>query len=90
MAGVERRTLLYERDDRNSKKVFRLSDWNVVVTGIGTMLEPSQFVPLPAKGGQVDWEDDMTRLDIMENINFDSRGSANFATGGSLIPRSGR
>lgn len=94
MSGIQRRTVYYEKDDRHvAGGVFRFHDWNTVVTGLGTMMEPSQMVPRPVGGGQLDWEDEAIKTDIMSNINGDKPyllSDDGPLVGYNLMPRSGR
>jgi len=92
MSGILRRTVFYEFDQRNNQaNVYKFHDWNQVVTGLGTMFEPSQMVPRPINGNQLDWEDSGIKIDIMTNINADKTKAASGGTiGNNLQPRKGR
>ena len=95
MSGILGRTVFYELDQRKGfDGVYRFCDWNTVITGLGTMMEPSQMVPRPATGGQLDWEDDAIKFNVMSPKNGDkpnmSDDESMWMTGYNLMPRKGR
>ena len=92
MSGILRRTVFYEMDQRKGQiHGYKFHDWNQVVTGLGTMFEPSQMVPRPSYGNQLDWEDSGIKIDIMTNIDADKTKAASGGTiGNNLQPRLGR
>jgi len=95
MGGVQKRVVHYEFD--RSKGIFRLHDWNTVTTSLGVMMEPSQIVPRPEEGRQLDWEDRGTQIDELKNMNADKPmqiytggDSSTHLIGYNLQPRKGR
>jgi len=94
MSGILSRTVYYEFDQRPGYRCYRFHDWNTVVTTIGTMMEPSQMVPRPANGNQLDWDDSLAKIDIMSNLNGDKphklSGGPDLTIGYNLMPRKGR
>ena len=86
MSGVMKRTLHYEYDSRPEYRRYRLSDWNTVLTSIGMMLEPSQFIPRDPAGTQLDFDDSFYRIDDMQDNGSDAIYTANNdLTAGSVI-----
>ena len=94
MSGILARTVFYEYDQRNGYKLFRFHDWNAVITGLGTMVEPSQMVPRPVGGGQLDWEDEAIKFENMSNMSVGNPHLADdestWLHGYNLMPRKGR
>lgn len=95
MSGILSRTVYYEFDQRNGYKIYRFHDWNTVITGVGEMVEPSQMVPRPIEGGQLDWEDTAIKIDVMSNMSVGNPHLTNdpdegWLHGYNLMPRKGR
>ena len=95
MSGILGRTVFYELDQRKGfEGRYRFHDWNTVITGVGTMMEPSQMNPCPVEGGQLDWDDNAIRFTNMKPMNTDSPHLADDAAiwlhGYNLWPRTGR
>jgi hypothetical protein len=91
-SGVLKRTLHYEYDSRPGFECYRFSDWNSVITTLGVMLEPSQLVPRETGVAQLDWEDEMTKIDAIQDNGSDAMLTANkdLTIGYHLQPRLGR
>ncbi len=92
MSGILKRTVHFEYDSRPAYRCYRFSDWNTVITSLGVMLEPSQLVPREDGQGQLSWDDEMTRIDALQDNGSDAilAGNNDLTIGYHLMPRKGR
>ena len=101
---ILKRTVLYEKRDGEP---FRFSDWAIVVAkNVGTCAEPFSMTQRMFTNNEYDFEDDMSRIDLMQNIDIigenvilsgggskadlNANGSAIYFMGGIMQPRDGR
>lgn len=92
MSTILKRTIFADTDIG----FYRFHDWALVLTSLGAMMEP--FCEVGARGGnnEIDWEEDMQRVDEIQPLSMDSYGTAFFGGegtvihGGTLMPRDGR
>lgn len=91
MAGIIKRTILMDDSDGYCRPL----DFNRVVTGIGTMWEPSSAVFLRSAllndAAAYECDDQISMVNAIERVSLDSayRISGEWV-GGTLAPRSGR
>lgn len=91
--SISRRTVFYD----NTNGVKRFWDWALVLTDIGTMVEPfmvnNRFYNGPS--GEFDPTDEICRIDEIRSIPIDKQqlalsGGDHHLHGGVCIPRDGR
>jgi len=103
--SIVKRTVFYEKKDGQP---FRFSDWSMVVTtDVGSCVEPTCFAHRGPQDPSATWTydptDEITRVDLLKNIDFNSEtnvlsGFGPFTDdvtfgaihGGKLHPRDGR
>jgi hypothetical protein len=83
-----------EQDRREGGITYhRPHDWAVVVTSIGTCVEPFGMFDRHVHDVQIrnrDWEDDISRIDKIEFLSLDKQVAGDNVHGGYLLPRDGR
>ena len=94
MSDIQKRTLFYEKKENG---VVRFHDWALVITELGTMLEPFiERISLErnTKDGFVSYDatEPMCRIDEMKSHSLDKglQIYGDTVTGGTLMPRVGR
>lgn len=90
MAGIQRRTIFI---GKGSDGFNRISDWCMVTTGIGAMIEPFSFNRQTCIKGSTnldfDWKEAGNRIDDIQTYDVYAQVFDDNTTGGPTVPIEG-